>query len=307
MTETDAIIEQAAAWFARQSDESMDWAGFTTWLEADPRHRQAFDQLCLLDSDLDLLAATERPLPAAANDQSPRRRWPYWAGGGGAIAAGLALILMLQPGSQVAGVVDYRSAPAQIREIAMADGTKVTLAPASHLVAQGDEVRLEGAAYFDVPHRPDRTLTVRAGGLTIRDIGTQFEVTSYDDAVEVNVAEGQLAVTASGLAQPVRLAAGRGLTAEGGAIRLNAQPQSTVAAWRRGKLVFDNVPVALAVRDVARYSGTRISVDPEIGNQRFSGVISIHDGRTAARDIAQILGADARLVDGGIRLEPRRR
>ena len=305
MTTPDRITEEAAAWFVRQSDETMDWSGFTAWLEADPRHREAFDDLCRIDANLDSLPKTAA-LPVAANDAAPAPRWRYWAGGG-AIAAGLALVLAIQPpaGNGPAATA-YQSSPGEVREVAMADGTRVTLAPASRLTIVGDDVRLTGAAYFNVPHRPARLLTVHAGDLAIRDIGTRFEVASFDESVAVGVAEGQVSVAAPGVARPVRLTAGHGLNAEGGTIRLTTLKTSSVASWRQGKLVFDDVPLALAIRDVSRYSGASITVDPSIGDQRFSGVIAIHDGGKAARDIAQILAVDARPVAGGIRLEPRR-
>jgi transmembrane sensor len=52
----DRIYEEAAGWLVRQQDDAMDWEGFTLWLEADPRHRAAYDDLALLDADLDTFA-----------------------------------------------------------------------------------------------------------------------------------------------------------------------------------------------------------------------------------------------------------
>ena len=50
MTEHDRIIEQAAAWHVASSDDAIDWDGFTAWLEADPRHRTAYDEIALTDA-----------------------------------------------------------------------------------------------------------------------------------------------------------------------------------------------------------------------------------------------------------------
>jgi len=305
MTIPDRIIEEASAWFVRQSDDAMDWDAFTLWLEADPRHRMAFDQLCNIDADLDNLRETTATQVAANDDPAPRR-WAYWTGGG-VVAAALALVIALQPGAEVNPIQDYWSTPGQVRQLVLGDGTNVTLAPASRLVARGNIMSLEGSAYFDVVHRVGRTLTIKAAGLTVSDIGTRFEVASYGDSAGVKVAEGQVSVAAPGLAHPIQVTTGHALAAEGGSIRVSSFTPQTVAAWRQGKLIFDNVPLALAVRDVTRYSGTKINVDPAIGSETFSGVIAIHDGKTAARDIAEIVGSDVREVDGGIRIVPRHR
>lgn len=70
---------------------------------------------------------------------------------------------------------------------------------------------------------------------------------------------------------------------------------------------FDEAPLSLVARDISRYSGKRVTVDQAIADQPFSGVIAINDGQPAAQTLAQILSLDARQVDGGLRLEPRRR
>ena len=76
------IHEEAARWFAAQDADDMDWDGFTAWLEADPRHRQAFDAVALLDDRISTqrdaigreLAATETPRSVVALG--------LWRGGG---------------------------------------------------------------------------------------------------------------------------------------------------------------------------------------------------------------------------------
>ena len=39
------IDEAAARWHLAQADDDMDWSAFTEWLEADPRHRDAYDAM----------------------------------------------------------------------------------------------------------------------------------------------------------------------------------------------------------------------------------------------------------------------
>lgn len=292
----------------------MDWEGFTAWLEADPRNRVAYDELALIEARIDEQSGRLRDNSAAsqptfANDAEPVR-WGRWAGfGGGAIAAGLALVIALQPMAHEIPGQEYRSAPGQIREVALAGGTRVLLAPASRITVKGEKLEIEGTGYFDVPHRPGRELTIKAGDFTVADIGTRFSIANEADGVSVDVADGALAVTSARLTTPIDLSAGHGLYAKGssGTVRLVQVEPQQVAAWRTGQLQFDQVPLKLVARDISRYSGEKVTVDAAIAEQPFSGVIAIDEGEAPARTLAQILSLDVKAVGGTLRLEPRHR
>ena len=309
----DRITEEAAGWLVRQQDDAMDWEGFTLWLEADPRHRVAYDELALIDADLDTYAhglEDDRTAfdPVAANDAGPAR-WKRWAGvGGGALAAGLALALVLQPATTDIRAQDYRSAPGKSAQVALADGGSVVLAPDSHLRVRGGDITIEGTGYFDVPHKPGRKLTVNAGDFQVTDIGTRFSVANEAEGVSVEVAEGALSVASQRLPSPIALHAGHGLHADrsSATVRLVRIEPQRVATWRNGKLQFDEVPLALVARDISRYSGRKVTVDRAIADQPFSGVIAIDQGEAPEQTLAQILSLDIQRVDGASRLRPRR-
>jgi transmembrane sensor len=312
----ERIREEAAGWIVRQQDEAMDWEGFTDWLEADPQHRAAYDELALLDHDLDAHAAavagllpSAQPLPEPANDAQPLR-WKRWSGLGAGVAAAMLIVgLTLQPGGPVAPSQEYISSATRSSEVALAGGTKVTLAPASRLTVQGSEMALQGTGYFDVPHRSGRSLTITAGDIAVADIGTKFSIGNEPEGASVEVAEGALSVTSQHLASPIQLKAGRGMKVDrsSGTVRLANVDPSRVANWRTGKLVFDQVPLSLVVKDISRYSGQKVTVAQAVAGQPFSGVIAINNGQSPAQTLAQILSLEAKPVDGGVRLEPRRR
>lgn len=313
MTNSERIWEEAAVWLARQKDDAMDWDGLTAWLEADPRHREAFDEVSLIDADLNehrdaIWNVEQTAVPTAAND-ARWTQWGRWAGwAGGAVAAGVALVLALQPEPNGVPMQDYRASARKSAEIALADGTQITLAPASHLTVQGEKLALAGTGYFEVLHKPGRTLVVRAGDFEVSDIGTRFSIGNEADGVRVEVAEGTVAVASARMAKRISLSAGHGLIADtaGGTVRLTQIQPTAVASWRTGKLQFDQMPLALVARDVSRYSGYKVTVDPVIADRPFSGVIAIDDGGSPGATLAQILALDARPVEGGVRLEPRR-
>ncbi|MCI1142879.1 DUF4880 domain-containing protein [Sphingomonas sp. WKB10] len=86
------IDEAAARWHLAQADDDMDWAAFTDWLEADPRHRDAYDAMALLDDRID---AAGPALHARAADPLPERRISRWGPWSAIAAVVIAAVLGL--------------------------------------------------------------------------------------------------------------------------------------------------------------------------------------------------------------------
>lgn len=308
--ERDAIADAAAAWYIASIHDDMDWDGFTAWLEADPRHQAAYDEVALADALLD----EHRPalsIALPANDEAERappvpvrRRWAAWTGA--AIAASLALVLAV-PQFSGAPAQRYRTG-AQSQEVALADGSRVLLAPRSSLEVsgRGDRIELAGGAWFDIRHDPSRELAISAGGVKITDIGTRFDVQADAGRVRVEVAEGQVSVSSPELDAPVRLTQGRSFDYDG--VAGTAVSASIAAAdigeWRSGRLTYDASPLALVANDLARYAGKRVTLGSGLADRQFSGTLALGDGEAALRDLSQLMGL--RLVrgpDGDYRLE----
>ncbi|WP_448661190.1 FecR family protein [Sphingomonas sp. CJ20] len=306
----DEIEAQAARWYAVQDDDSMDWDGFTAWLEADPRHRTAFDALALLGGALDIhrteIAEQLDAMPANDNPaQAPRRRW--WAAGiGGAAAA--SLVLALAPWN-AAAPAHYRTARGESRIVALNDGSRITLASSSSLTVAGKnqtDLTLEGSAYFDVPHRQDRTMTIRSGGIEVRDIGTRFAIAGDPGVARVEVADGSVSVGSEQFAAPITVAAGHALVADAAtrSVHMATIDPASVGSWRNGQLRYVNAPLALVAADISRYAGKPVTIDPALRSRRFSGVLTIGDGSTLASTLGEILGIRVQEDAKGIRLSP---
>lgn len=313
----DSVIEAAVAWHAGQMHDDFDWDGFTLWLEADPRHRLAFDEIASLDDAVEqyrdriapLLAGDEVEQPQAA---AARRsvRWRGWAGGAiaAALVAAVALPVVLRDAA-----IDYHTATGETRVIALANGVHVQLASGSHLTVadrKAQEIKLAGAAWFDVSHDPARTLTIRAGPYRITDIGTKFDVSTATGGVKVAVAKGSLWVSEGGLVAPVQLKEGQHLLASPaiGVAEVSAVAPENVASWRKGRLIYQDVPLSLVAAEVSRYAGHKVVADPAVAARRFSGVLPIGDGSALVSNLAQFAnlraipeGSGVRLADSGSR------
>lgn len=303
----DAILEAAALWHQGQARDDMDWDGFTAWLEADPRHREAYDDIALLDERVDNARGTIlASLPAndgEANEEYLEARFqarrPYLAWGG--IAA--ALLVAVTAGSWWASgpsapeTTSYAAAAGQTRTVAVADGATATLAGGSRLdVTKGAALTLAGSAYFDVRHDPARPLTVTVSGFEVRDIGTRFDINSDGKTIRVAVAEGKVSVSARGGAAPTEVTAGHAVIGDvaRGTVTLATAAPASVGAWRSGRFIYDQVPLSLVAADIARYTGHPVTVTEGVAQRRFSGVLAPGDRDSMVASVRQLVGVSVR-------------
>ncbi len=302
------IDEAAARWHLAQADDDMNWAAFTEWLEADPRHREAYDAIALLDARID---AARPILSRLLPDESEpiRRRIPRVAWGAIAtvLIAVIAIgILRLQPGHAPETIV-YRAPVGQSRDVRLANGSTATLAPGSVLRVAGSRdvpLTLDGNAFFDVRHDSAHPLVVQAGGYEIRDVGTRFEVSTSGGMLRVAVAEGRVAVRSPDVVGEVEIDAGKALTLTGAGDVADVRPAraQSVGAWRKGSLVYDDVPLAMVAADIARSTGRPVTVAPALARRRFSGVIAPGDREAMTAALSALTGLKARTDGDAIRL-----
>ncbi len=289
MNQESQIWQAALRWHEETARDECDWDAFTAWLEQSPAHRQAYDDVALLEDQL----ARGRAVLRAASAPVPRRR-PLWLAAAAAaiVAVAFAWSWLGTPFSGTP-VQDYQAGTNQPRRLQLDDGSSILLAPGSSLRIAGrhqDHMELEGAAYFDVPHDPGRTLVVSAGGYSIRDIGTRFEVVSGGGELKVSVAEGSVVVDLPAQRGSAQVQAGQRLLVS------SAKPvpeyasigAEDVASWREGRLVFFNEPLSLIVQQVARYAGTDITLDPGIADRRYTLVLPIGDGSQLVAQLGDI-------------------
>lgn len=303
----ETIVNEAWAWHVAASRDDMDWDGFMAWLDADPRHQLAYDQIALADSLVDDHRDDLVDDDADQPVQAPRR----WAGrvkwgAGLAIAASLAAVFAV-PHLSSPATATYQTSGAS-RAVALEDGSKVLLAPRSRLVVTGGDgqrIELSGGAWFDIRHDPARTLAIKAGPVEITDIGTRFDVQATDRQARVAVAEGEVQVASSAMEGPVRLQEGRELllAGDGGKAVVHALPVEEVGEWRQGRITYTEAPLPLVVADLARYSGVQIEIGQALHGRLFSGTLVVGDGEAALRDLSQLMGLELHHSRSGYRID----
>lgn len=296
-----AIGAQARAWALAVIGEDFPPARSTqleAWLKADPRHPLAYEQaertLLLLDE------ALATPLAVRPARSTPRWIWP-----GLAIAASLvaAAVLATPPAAIV-------SAPGQTREVALADGSHVTLGPASSLrpswrLARRTYVLETGQAFFAVAHDKAHSFTVAAGETKVRVLGTRFDVhRNQGDRVRVEVEEGLVEVSRG--PSVAKVPAGRGALADASGVR--SAPLDGVGdagAWRRGRLAYADAPLAEVIADLNRY-GLRARVTPNAADLKVTTGLRPDQAGAFVAGLPRVLPVTvAREADGGLLIRAR--
>jgi len=176
--------------------------------------------------------------------------------------------------------------------VTLADGSRITIGPASRVEVSGREVRLTGEAYFRIVHDAAHPFTVRAGDVVIRDLGTEFSVHSDPaEPVRVVVHEGTVEVAASNAAtlRPGDV----GMVNEGGIVETErgaATPDDV--AWTRGRLVFRNASIGELTADLRRWYGVELRVtDSALLRRHFTGSFTGEPASDVLDVIARALGA----------------
>jgi transmembrane sensor len=298
---------EAWRWLLRRSQAPHRRArAFARWLAADPRHLDAYARAEALWS------ISEAPARALADEdagalqgylQSIRRnaRQPLLGHWPGALASACCLLLVLWGGGWLRPAqwwqnlhADQVSAAGEVRELTLADGSRVLLDADSALNVQLDgPLRrvelLRGGAWFKVVH-DGRPFQVDSGDSLTRVLGTAFEVRRQAQGSAVTVEEGRVEVSAAGdtrvlgANQRVRLLEGR---------LGEVQPVDSRAAlaWRDGRLSFQQAPLSEVLDALAsHHSGRILLLDPAFAERRVSVSLASDDAASAVASLCAVLG-----------------
>ena len=165
----------------------------------------------------------------------------------------------------------YATSIGERRQVVLKDGTRVLLGPTSRLVVASSAtdgqrlVSLDGIAYFSVVHDPAHPFTVRAGSISIQDIGTAFAVENDDSAgTRVTVDSGSVAIGAADqnhVRGAVLNARDRAIVDTQGVVSVErAAVSEDDLAWTQGRLVFRDAPLVLVGAELYRWYGVRLRV-----------------------------------------------
>lgn len=199
-------------------------------------------------------------------------------------------------------------------KVTLSDGTEVwlnsgsRLSYPSHFNGSDRTVELSGEAYFKVHHDARRPFVVKAGGVTIRDIGTEFNVNCYPDApAHVTLVEGVVAVVRP--EGTVRLAPGDDAVVSNEHLSIRKVDVADVVSWRDGIIPFNDASLREVAVYLCRWYGLNlVSQDEGQLDERLHFVLDRHDSVQAAVDMLRdVSGTEITLSGHNLYIGKRRK
>ena len=304
-------IEEAAALFVTRRAEGFTASErelFEAWLAADETHQDAVRRADRAWAVFDRSEGDEILEAMRQHAVAPRRNWVSWrmAAVAASLVVAIGAVVLSVPGlrsSQQTAVltdaaIQYASARGEVKEIALPDGSTMTLdADSAALGRFGAAERsiqlIRGRALFVVAHDPARAFTVTAGTQRTTDLGTRFDVNLAAGTLTITLIEGSVTVTpVDGKAAAVTLQSGQRFVERlGRATVLTIGDRIEQATnWRSGVLDFDDEPLPEAVAVVNRYSSQVPLVihDPKVAGLRLSGEFRAGDPERFIQTLAEL-------------------
>jgi transmembrane sensor len=274
--------EEAAGWVARlQSSDATaaDREGFAAWCARDPKNAEAYQDFSSLWGEL-----KEAPVPKDRLRKLHSARRTRRAAGLGVLLLAAAGLGVSQSGWVDRLQADHSTGVGEIRSVALPDGSRVVLNTDTALRLRFDGSRrqvelLRGEAYFEVAPMPTRPFIAVGETLEATALGTRFAMQLSHDGrgPDVAVEEGRVAVRTQG-AQAELKAGDEATLGSDGRLVLSRPDVAEQVAWKDGKLVFSDRPLAEVLTTLGRYRRGRILVlDDRAARQRISGVFDVAD------------------------------
>ncbi|WP_437882556.1 FecR family protein [Pseudomonas sp. LRF_L74] len=287
MISRSTLLAQAREWQVLLHSgraTAADREAAAAWRQAAPEHEAAVrevESLWALLGQVGERAADLEPDSQVVplTRRSRRLRWAVPL----ATAASLALAAWLPQGLWVGLYADIHTAPGEVREVRLDDGSVLTLNGDTALdwSPHGDrrEVRLyRGEADFQVAPDAGKPFFVEAGAARIRVTGTRFDVNLGDDKVLLAVTHGQ--VQAASASQPAVAVNAEQQVQWLAGQREAVQPLDARQrlAWQRGKLVFRSRALSDVFAELQRSQRARVVfLDQATRDLRVTGVFALDD------------------------------
>lgn len=305
------VRETARDIFVRMQDESVsndEQMALENWLDKDPSHREAYQEFAQLWQSLSDLGKSEHA--GALKKSIDRSRvlgglsdyLHYMFTGYRGLVTSCCLFLAMftvyhyYPLNEP---VSFITEKGEIKNIILPDGSDVFLSAKTHVQYSESRYKREvtlisGEAFFEVIKDSRRPFSVKANELSVRVVGTKFNINIGEDQTRVDVLEGTVKVSPLGGSELLT----RTLTKNEGVIKpdgesmqaLSGLDLSNVASWREGYFRYQAVTLQEILHDVNRfYPGKIVLADKALAQERISASFSIATLENVPEILSEIL------------------
>ncbi len=294
-------LKQAIEWFVRLQSEhcaEQDRLLFETWLAKNDSHRAAYAEAERVWAGMDYLKSLPVPGLAEARSAKPRR----------STAASLAIVLLttaLLTGTWLeysAETIHYATRMGERRRIELADNSHIDLNTDSRIsvkisLLQRKVVLTQGEALFDVKHTVLRPFTVQVGDLSVRDVGTRFNIRKQSKGATISVLAGEVELSnGQGVINRHLIAGKQQIYQEtSGLGQAESIEAETLTAWVNGQLVFKHTPLHEVTAELERYHPVHFTFsDPKLAQNTLSGTFNADDLEPFLHALETILPVQAK-------------
>ena len=313
--EMDRVQREALDWLRLLGSGEVtpaDLDALDRWRMASAAHRRAFAEANLFWDVLGKAAREAqvrdragRPSRLAFSSQIGRRALLA-----GATAATMAYVAVRPPlglwPSMAELAADYRTATGEQKRLAIAPGITVEMNTQTSVTApaQGAEhyslELVSGQVAVSVRTEAGQSFRIAAGHGRIEADRADFDVRRDGVLVCVTCTTGAVRIT--GASATTTLAAGQQVSyGDGGPQSVITIDPNVVTAWKRGMLIFRNVPLAQVIAELNRYRpGKIILLNTALANRSVVAGFRLDQIGEAVNYLSRAVGAQARSLPGGV-------
>ncbi|MEX5507821.1 FecR domain-containing protein [Pseudomonas paralactis] len=274
-------FEAAATWYVQfqsQSPTPAEQHAWQQWLNGDPSHQVAWNQMEQLQRSLGALPqdVTRRAL-STTQQRRQVLKWMLVLGGSGYLG------WSVQNHTSLGNVwADYRTHVGQRRQIELADGTQIDLNTNTAIDVAFDErqrlIRLrDGEVLIHTGKRGEHLpfyVDTRQG--RVQALGTRFTVRQLPNSTRVGVLEGRVDLAPGDQPEHHRiLTAGESADFDRRNVLTTQRYGDVQAAWRNGQLIVLDARLGDVLDELARYRSGTLHCDQACAGLRVSGTFRL--------------------------------
>ena len=197
--------------------------------------------------------------------------------------------------------VSYVTSPASKGEFVLPDGSHVWLNSSSSLSFDSSsprQVKLEGEGFFDVARKDGEPFVVSTGAVSVKVLGTRFNVrsSSHFDREEVSLLSGRVEISSAG--GSAILSPGEKAEFFGGVIEKEVADVSFDCSWTGQELVFDDASLSDIITGLEHWYNVNILPAPDVPlSSRLSFKVRRETIQETQRIITRITGCHFKALD----------
>lgn len=291
------IIAQAADWLVKMQDQALtenEQSQLQQWCAQSADHQRAWQAAQQLNQSFNQVPE-KLGLSVLSRKQAQRRNLIKAISALLVIPTGSWLVYQHSPISSWAA--DYQTATGELREVMLADGSKLMLNTRSAVNVVFDETQrlielLEGEIQITTANDEllGRPFLVKTEHGQIRALGTVFTVRLSSEYSQVAIQQDAVEIHTAATDKVQRITAGQ----QSRFSKVDIEPvetsqPTTATAWTRQQLIVDNQSLAEVIAELSRYRKGWLRCHPAVAQLRLSGVFQLTDTDIALSNITHTL------------------